>query len=219
MIIDGARVEATVIVELVDLPGKRILEIGFGAARETSFLVRSDNSVVALDPDPARLAAAQQLLPQVDFRTQDFLGTSWEGEFDLVVFSMSLHHIAGITGKKQALRKARRALKPQGRILVIEPSLRGTVTEVVCAFDNTEEQGLREAHAVLESEALSWKKVVPDVEVWWDFDSSHEVVDLFTALARRSDPDVSEEQVKAVLLQLGLEARITLDDIIDFYVL
>jgi SAM-dependent methyltransferase len=219
MIIDGARVEVTVIAELVDLLDKRILEIGFGAARETGFLVRSDNSVVALDPDPARLAAAQQLWPQVDFRTQDILSTSWEGEFDLVVFSMSLHHILGLTGKKQALRKARRALKPQGRILVIEPSLRGTVTEVVCAFDNTEERGLREARAVLESEAMSWKKVVPDVEVWWDFDSYIEVVDLFTALARRSDPNVSDAQVRAVLLQLGLEARITLDDIIDFYVL
>jgi len=218
MNIDSAGVERLAIDSLVSLSGKRILEVGFGAARETSFLVRLDNTLVAVDPDPSRLALAQQALPGVDFRTLDFLSTNWIQEFDLVVFSMALHHIQGLVQKNLALHKARQALKPGGQILVIEPSIVGTVTRIVCALDKSERQGLQEAREVLDECKKSWLCNTAEV-AWWEFESVQEVISFFVDLARRGDPLVTEAQVSGVLDQLNLTGCLRLADFIDFYLL
>ncbi len=68
--------------------------------------------------------------------------------FDLVIFTLSLHH----QDSKKALGEASRVLKKDGLILVIEPIIEGEV-ERVFAFVNNEDQAKIDAQqAITESD-------------------------------------------------------------------
>jgi len=59
---DEAGVEATAIVELVSLDGKRVLDVGCGEGRLTSFAAARAASVYAFDPNEENVAAARTAL-------------------------------------------------------------------------------------------------------------------------------------------------------------
>ena len=59
---DEAGVETTGIVELVSLDGKRVLDVGCGEGRLTSFAAARAASVYAFDPNEENVAAARTAL-------------------------------------------------------------------------------------------------------------------------------------------------------------
>jgi ubiquinone/menaquinone biosynthesis C-methylase UbiE len=59
---DEAGVETTAIVELVSFDGKRVLDVGCGEGRLTSFAAVRAESVYAFDPDEENVAAARTAL-------------------------------------------------------------------------------------------------------------------------------------------------------------
>jgi 2-polyprenyl-3-methyl-5-hydroxy-6-metoxy-1,4-benzoquinol methylase len=59
---DEAGVETTAIVELVSLDGKRVLDVGCGEGRLTSFAAARAASVYAFDPNEENVAAARTAL-------------------------------------------------------------------------------------------------------------------------------------------------------------
>jgi len=59
---DEAGVEATAIAELVSLDGKRVLDVGCGEGRLTSFAAERAATVYAFDPDAEHVAAARRAL-------------------------------------------------------------------------------------------------------------------------------------------------------------
>ena len=59
---DEAGVETTAIVELVSLDGKRVLDVGCGEGRLTSFAAARAASVYAFDPNKENVAAARTAL-------------------------------------------------------------------------------------------------------------------------------------------------------------
>jgi ubiquinone/menaquinone biosynthesis C-methylase UbiE len=63
---DRERREPAAIEELVDLGGKRVLEVGCGSGRLTRFLASRAAWVHAFDPDPDAVAGAQDSLPEAD---------------------------------------------------------------------------------------------------------------------------------------------------------
>ena len=91
-----AGVEVRLIERLVKLNGQRILEIGCGDGRLTRQYAPLASTVVAIEPDPARIrearrAAATEGLTNVSFR----VGTAERlrlggGPFDIALFSWSL---------------------------------------------------------------------------------------------------------------------------------
>ena len=91
-----AGVEVRLIERLVKLNDRRILEIGCGDGRLTRQYAPLASSVVAIEPDPARIrearrAAATEGLTNVSFR----VGTAERlrlggGPFDIALFSWSL---------------------------------------------------------------------------------------------------------------------------------
>lgn len=108
----------------LDLAGKQALEIGCGNGRVTAMLADRVRSIVGVDPDQGQIAEARERLPGVDLRVgSGELLDFPEQSFDLVLFTLSLHH----QDSRQALKEARRVLRREGRLLVLEPALDGEV--------------------------------------------------------------------------------------------
>jgi len=59
---DEAGVETTAIAELVDLGGKRVLDVGCGEGRLTRFAAARASAVYAFDPSAESVAAARAAL-------------------------------------------------------------------------------------------------------------------------------------------------------------
>lgn len=74
--------------------GARILEVGCGRGEVAASLVRAGHDVVGVDPDADAVAAARSR--DVDARRGRFPDDIPEGPFDAVLFTRSLHHIAGL---------------------------------------------------------------------------------------------------------------------------
>jgi ubiquinone/menaquinone biosynthesis C-methylase UbiE len=88
--------ELRLIERHADLTGRRILEIGCGRGRLTREFAGLASSVVAIDPDPARIADARRLKASEGMSNVSFRAASAErlrpgGEpFEVALFSWSL---------------------------------------------------------------------------------------------------------------------------------
>jgi len=93
---DPERVEVLALESMLpDLVGRRVLEIGCGDGRLTRRYASRAGSVLALDPDPARIAALERDKPEgrVTTRATGLLDADLNlpgHSFDVVLFSWSL---------------------------------------------------------------------------------------------------------------------------------
>ncbi len=112
------------IESVIDLSDKQVLEIGCGNGRVTAMLVDRVQSIVGVDPDQARIAEAGERLPGIDLRVGSGQSLDFpEQSFDLVLFTLSLHH----QDSRQALEEGKRVLRRNGWLLALEPALDGEV--------------------------------------------------------------------------------------------
>lgn len=140
-------IELEKIDEFVKLEGKKVLEIGCGDGRLSSFLSRNAENLVAIDPDEARIGAARQTVQGVDFRIGSGEALEFpENSFDLVFFGFSLHHHQDGFA---ALAEAKRVLRPGGDILIIEPTVMSEYTQLVAIFEKEEPALLRKAQKAI----------------------------------------------------------------------
>jgi ubiquinone/menaquinone biosynthesis C-methylase UbiE len=140
-------IELQKIDQFVNLEGKRVLEIGCGDGRLTAFLADKGASVTAIDTDENRIETAKATVKAVDFRIGSGEALEFPKEsFDLVFFSFSLHHQDG----DAALAEARRVLRPEGGILIIEPTLASEYTRLVAVFQKEEPALLEKARRSIE---------------------------------------------------------------------
>jgi ubiquinone/menaquinone biosynthesis C-methylase UbiE len=96
LVVDPDGVEAATIGELVDLRGKRVLEIGSGDGRLTFGYAEKTASIVAFDQNEesirdARAATPRRLREKIRFEVANAADVALaESEFDLALFSWSL---------------------------------------------------------------------------------------------------------------------------------
>ena len=112
------------------ISGKNVLEIGCGTGRITSALVDHAYHVMAIDPDATALEYARSTISanNVNFRQTDLLCPLFPPQtFDVVLFSLSLHHIPA-AAQLESLRHADNLLDTNGIIAVIEPADGGSLT-------------------------------------------------------------------------------------------
>ena len=126
-------------------PGERILEVGCGTGTLTlaaKKVTGPQGQVVGIDIAPDMIATAQQKAKKAGLDVQFRVGRIEaipfpDGQFDLALSSLMLHHIPGDDAKQKGLKELFRVLKPGGRILIVDfappqnPFLRGLAKLIV----------------------------------------------------------------------------------------
>lgn len=130
-----------VIEELLELDGARVADIGCGDGALTRLMTRLGAAVTGIEPSENQLARARAAEPAGH---EDYLQGVAEAlplpdaSLDIALFFNSLHHVP-VEHQARALAQAARALKPGGRLCVIEPLAQGPHFQANrCIEDETE---------------------------------------------------------------------------------
>ena len=99
--------------------GERVLDIGSGPGLLAAELAQEGAQVVGIDPSESMLAMARRReIAGTEFKAGDALSLPVpDASFDAAVSTQVLEYVEDVAG---ALREARRALKPGGRLLVLD---------------------------------------------------------------------------------------------------
>jgi SAM-dependent methyltransferase len=139
------------IVKYAELENKKVLEIGCGTGRISALLSQRTHFLVAIDPDENAIRKAKTNTSGVDFCVGSGEKLNFADRFfDVVIFTLSLHH----QNSRKALLEAARVVKTAGNILVIEPVVDGEV-ERVFAFLHNENEDKRLAQKAIMDSGLS----------------------------------------------------------------
>ena len=120
------------IIKSIDLPGKRVLDVGCGEGEITRALVKAGAYVVGLDPNPAQIQYVLENDPDAGEVYVQAPGQSlpfYNESFDSVVYNNALHLIPS-DQQLQALEEAVRILKPGGFLYIANPLAQGPSHEL-----------------------------------------------------------------------------------------
>ncbi|KIX15307.1 class I SAM-dependent methyltransferase [Dethiosulfatarculus sandiegensis] len=181
--------------ELANLKNKTVLEIGCGDGRITSLLAKEVKSLTAVDPDDACLERARQAVLGVDFQVGSGEELKFQDRhFDLVIFTLSLHHQDSV----KALTQAERVIKDQGAILVLEPVPEGEI-EKICEVVDAEAHKKHAAQKAIGRSGLFLKHSTI-FKAQWIFD---DLSNLWAWLADYYQTTINTKMKKEILATLG----------------
>lgn len=137
-----------VLAELVDVAGKRVADVGCGSGGLVRWLRGHDADVVGVECGEVMLRMARESDPDHPESYLEGVGQDLplpDAEFDVVVYSYSLHHVPA-EHMVDALREVSRVLRSNGTLYVVEPIAEGAGHEVIKLIDDeTEVRALAQA--------------------------------------------------------------------------
>jgi SAM-dependent methyltransferase len=156
------------IIEFADIKNKQVLEIGCGDGRISSLLAGKPEKLVAIDSDKQKIEEARNTVTGVDFQIESGENMTFPDNcFDLVIFTLSLHH----QDSNKAIDEARRVLKNKGKILVIEPGIEGEIESLYALLNNEDNEKIEAQKSInnsglnlIDSEIFSAEWVFEDKE-------------------------------------------------------
>lgn len=174
MIQDDAGMELRMILGAADFRGRAVLEVGCGDGRVTARLAAAAASLVAIDPDEARLAKARAAHPGLDFRSGSGEGLDFpDGSFDIVAYTFSLHH----QDAPRALEEAGRVLRRGGMVIAVEPDLGGDMHGLFRLFRQEDDRIAEADGALRRSRMASVSRQTFDIE--YLFEDMEDLYDYF----------------------------------------
>jgi ubiquinone/menaquinone biosynthesis C-methylase UbiE len=204
---DVEQIEIQQITALVSLANKRVLEVGCGAGRLTEGLAPLAGSYWAIDTDERALSVAQASVSGVTFREGSGEHLPFRaGEFDLVLFSLSLHHQKA----EMALAEAARVLRKDGTLIALEPSAEGEVQRLFHLAED-ESEALRRTQEALLSAACFKRLEYRNFTSLWRFQSAAELLE-YDFGQKESQAVGFEKHVQMLLGPKMNESPIILDD-------
>ena len=162
------------ILRFTDLCNQEILEIGCGDGRITSYFIGKSKRLVAIDPNEDSVSKAKKNIVGADFRigSGEFLEFP-SRSFDLVLFTLSLHHQDAVI----SLREAKRVLRDNGQVLILEPLNDGEIQQICNLFHDESKALLNVINAINESD---FKIECSEFFLTnWKFESIYELYDWF----------------------------------------
>jgi len=164
------------ILQFADLRDQEVLEIGCGDGRITSQLVGKAKRLVAIDQSSLNIAEAKENMEGVGLRIGSGECLEFPNEsFDVILFTLSLHHQDSIV----ALREAKRVLRDHGLVVILEPVNDGEI-EQACNLFKDETQVLQDALRAIEASDFEVERSQV-FYTYWEFENEHELYEwLFT---------------------------------------
>lgn len=168
------------------LESRRVLDVGCGSGGLVRWLAGRGARVTGLETQARLVDLARSRQPVAGEAYVEGRGEALpfaDGEFDLVIFSYSLHHIPAPV-MVDALREAGRVLAAEGRVLVIEPVADGDYFEVMRLIDDETEV----RRLALEALRTGAHELSPGAERIYRIQRFFENSDAFVANALEVDP-------------------------------
>jgi 2-polyprenyl-3-methyl-5-hydroxy-6-metoxy-1,4-benzoquinol methylase len=128
----------SVLNEVLDLKGLRVVDIGSGAGEMVRYMTRQGASVTGLECGELQLEKARSYPPEGDEVYLEGVGQEQpfdDDSFDVVTFFNSLHHVP-VEHMAGALAEAMRVVKSAGTVYVGEPIASGRGFELNAPIDD-----------------------------------------------------------------------------------
>lgn len=185
--------EKQVITELLGSSTGDLLEIGCGDGRLTRELADLFGTLIALDPE---LSSVMETDLPISGQTRFLTGSGEDLPLakdcvDTVVFSLSLHH----QDPAKALSEARRVLRENGHILVLEPVEHSLMTRLF-AILHDESVEYDQAELAIDGSGLKeWRS--GSFKTLWAFEDFTEMTGyLFDYMDLEPDPEKEKEMAQ-----------------------
>lgn len=194
--------------DLVDLTGKRALDVGCGRGELVDYMNRNGADAAGLECNPLQIAVAKERDP--DIALHEGVGEEMpfeDGSFDLVVFMFSLHHVP-MKDQAKALSEAARILRPGGTLYVAEPLCEGTGFKIHQPVDDETEVRAAAQQAL---QRVSPVELSPVRDLVYEMSYHYKDFDEFRADLVRIDPerrasfDAQIDHMRELFTSLGVE--------------
>jgi ubiquinone/menaquinone biosynthesis C-methylase UbiE len=196
---DSAQKISDIIFDNSELKNCKTLEIGCGSGRISAILSSKANRLVAIDPDEKAINKAAENVSGVDFRVGSGEALDFpDSFFDVVIFTLSLHH----QNCRKALGEATRVLKSDGKIIIIEPVAEGEIESVFSFLVNEDKEKAFAQECILNSELKLIKSEF--FSSTWVFENN---TDLLTSVFEYYNMPFNINIAKKISNYLGLKIK------------
>ncbi len=211
---DYGNTERDFLSAFTQFEGKKVLEIGCGDGYYTEIIAPFAKEVVALDTDKKKMAIAIKKLSSYGDKVKFLLGKteklihSLKRDFDIILFSYSLHHHRY---PLKVIKDTANKLQAGGWLIIVEPRADGPFCKLLSSFYD-ESEVLDVADTDIQK-VFAVKKFSVGLEIDWLFDDKAELREF---LKIKSADALSEADIKLLVKDFP-ENKIIIKDKVVFW--